>query len=157
MTKSYLEQMKEIEKLVELEIPAFKVLTPKRKVQVVAMILKNNCERRNSANRYKKLETKNPKYKTLREENEYYELLSSTRLLKKIPILDENELGLYVLHLKNKLEETLIERDIKKRFFMYDYITTGCRVCNVENEKIMQELAELKEKSKQIIQDIPTM
>lgn len=153
----YIKEMQEIGEYVEGEIPGFKSLTPERKIQRLTANLKIYCEVNNTLNTYMKWSKGSDKYKGFIEEKEYQKKLSETRLLKKIPHLDEYELKLYVIHLNTKFQKAKIEKDIKKRFFMYDYIMAGCRVCNVENEEIMQEISGLRERCSELIKEIPTM
>ena len=156
-SKEYIEQLMRVSAIVEKELPAFKVMTPKRKIQSVTKTLKENCMKRNSANSHRAKETNSLKHKLARMEDEYLELLTSTRLSKELAIMDESELSLYVTHLQSKLEETLIDKDVKKRFFMYDYIMTGCRACKSDCPSIVEQIEIIRNSCKQIIEDIPTM
>lgn len=154
---NYLNLMSSLDKLVDDEASVFNALSPKRKIEYIARCVKKYCEKNNSANRYKILEQSNPKYEKLRQEAEYVELLSCIRVKKSIKLLDGDELNMYVLHLREKLQEGLIEKDTKKRFEIHDYINYGCLFAKVDNDKIKGEIEKIKEEAYQIIRDIPSM
>lgn len=155
---NYLELIENVEEEVKGEIPAFKSVTPHRRFQLLTASLKNYCIYRKSADKYKRWEKTKPMYTKYRQESEYFELLSLTRLRLKLQACDEYDLQKYVIHLNTKLEEAMIEtRDIKKRFALYDYICAGCVNCKVDNENIMAQIKNIRERAKEIIQEIPTM
>ena len=153
--KSYIELITEVSSQVDRDKAAFKVLTPKRKVENLARQIKLYIEKRNSATRYRNLEVKYSRYKKYKEESEFYELLTSTRLKKYLEICDDYELDLYLVHLKSKLEEFKIELDFKKRMYLYDYICVGCSHCKLDSEKVMNEIALIKDHASQIMQETP--
>lgn len=153
----YLTMMKEVDKIVKEEVVTYQKLVPFRKQQQLTSNLKNYCDMVRSANRYRKLEKNNPSYTKHRLESEYFELLQSTRLRKKLQASDESDLQNYVNHLKYKLSQALVENDTKKRFKFHDYINAGCNLCKVDNEFIMSQIVQLKSDAQQIIFDIPTM
>lgn len=155
---NYLELIDNVEEEVKAEIPAFKSVTPHRRFQLLTASLKNYCTYRKSADKYKRWEKTNPMYTKYRQESEYFELLSLTRLRLKLQACDEYDLQKYVIHLNTKLEEAMIEtRDIKKRFALHDYICAGCVNCKVDNENIMAQINNIRERAKEIIREIPTM
>lgn len=154
---NYNNLMKLVEDEVKKEIPFFDRLIPYRKYQELTLNLKYYCESVRSVNKYQRLEKTKPMYAKERQQSEYHELLTATRLRLKLQASDEYTLQKYVIHLRSKLEEALIERDIKKRFKMYDYICAGCLHCKVDNEKIMADIASIREKAKEIISQIPSM
>lgn len=157
MAEGYLDKISEIEKFVDGELQSFRVLTTHRKISNLAMNLKVHCESKISANRYSKLEKDSKKYKELKEDMEYRERLTESRLLKKIPLLLDEELLLYVEHLQAKLNEGLSSKDTKKRFFVYDYVTAGCRLCRVNNIAVQEKLKEVRDNASQLISAIPTL
>lgn len=157
-SKSYLEIIAEVEKEVQKELPLYRYLGHFRQFQKLTLNLNSYCNYSRSAERYRKLEKKNPeKYQDVRQENEFCVLLSSTRLKLNLQASDENVLQAYVFHLKSKLEEAIAEKDIKKRFKLFDYVSAGCIHCKVENAEIMSEINAIREKEHQVISDIKTM
>lgn len=155
--KSYVELIAEVSASVDKDKGAYKSLTPKRKIENLARQIRLYIEKRDSATRYRNLELKYPRYKKYKEESEFFELLSSTRLKKYLDISDDYELDLYVVHLKSKVEELKIEPDLNKRMYLYDYICVGCSHCKVNNEHIMNQIMEIKELASQIIHESPVM
>ena len=155
---SYIELMQQVEKMVKTEeIPYFIQRTPFRQQQEIFFVLKSFCEARTSANHYKRLEQTKPMYKKERKQSDYLEILMSTRLKLKLQASDEIVLKKYVIGLRTKLENALIETDVKKRFKLYEFICAGCNLCKVDNKEIMEQIAQIKEDAVQIIRDIPTM
>lgn len=157
----YTKLITEVEDIVEKEIPAFKNLIPFRKFQQLAMNVRYCSEGKRSVKHYTRLFNKGggyyDRYEAEKLESEYLQLLSSTRLIRQLQACDEYDLKRYVIHLKSKLEQGLLEPDIKKRFNLYDYICAGCLHCKVDNEEIMAEIADIRERANEIIREIPTM
>ena len=137
------------------ELPAFAVLIPSRKIRLLDSNICEYCNARKKANRYKRLEEKDPSNITLRKESEREELLQATRLKERLGIMSEDELKMYVDHLRQKLTEALQETDTKKRYKLYDYIIAGCGLCGVQYDNIMQDITQIKENASRIIQEIP--
>ena len=156
--EKYLEVMKQLIEMVDKsDIPAFAALTSRRKLQNVTMDLKYYCESVRSINRYKNYEKNYTSYKKDREISEYHELLHSTRVRKKLQVLNEDELKLYIIYLKTNIDIGRVEQDVKKKFKLYEQVCAGCMLCNVDNENIMTEIKQIRDEAKQIIEDIPTM
>ena len=139
------------------ELPVFAVLIPSRKIRLLDSNIREYCNARGKANRYKRLEEKDPSNISLRKESEREELLQATFLTERLGIMSEDELKIYVEHLGQKLKEALKETDTKKRYKLYDYIIAGCSCCKVQYDSIMQNIAQIKENAKTIIQEIPMM
>ena len=156
--EKYLEVMKQLIEMVDKsDIPAFAALTSRRKLQNVTMDLKYYCESVRSINRYKNYEKNYTSYKKDREISEYHELLHSTRVRKKLQVLNEDEWKLYIIYLKTNIDIGRVEQDVKKKFKLYEQVCAGCMLCNVDNENIMTEIKQIRDEAKQIIEDIPTM
>jgi len=153
---NYYDRMVEVEKFVDDE-KVYGNLTPKRKVSNLLRQLRIYCDKRNSASRYNSLEKKNPQYKARREDAEFDEMLSCARFRKIISILDDYEFDLLFIQLRSMLQEGAIEKDVNKRFKIYEYITTASTLIRVDNARVMSQMAQFKNDAFQLIKDIPTM
>ena len=146
-----------VEEHAKIDLEQYKGYSSYKQVQRLCSDLKLYCDKTKSANRYKKLEQTKPIYARYRRESEYLEFLSSARLRLSLQVSDANVLNQYVTHLKSKVADAHNEADLKKRFFLYDYICAGCFHCKVDNDDIMNQIKDIRENAKEIIQEIPTM
>ena len=135
----------EADKIVEMEVGAFKVLTPNRKITKLSSFIKEYVKSQ-------KLIAKAQGNNEMMLSGEYGELLSSTRARMFSSVMSEEEKWMFVSHLKETYDKSLKVSESDELLKIYDYLTSACTLLSMSfSPELDAEISYIRESCEFVI------